>query len=221
MIGFFDIFNTSEDRANTFNMSGPLRNRLLQVNLADPNIQEWTEWAANNKINPDVIVFLNWKQDYLHTFYKNKDAHVFATPRSWANVSKLLESASKESNIKQLVASAVGQGIAIEFCAFQKLNSKFDINEILKKPNLVKDIKEISIKYALISTLVGKYRSSRESLRDIIAVSNQLDAEFGILLARMLKSSSKQFDADFKTLFQTGDKQVKEAIDRIWKFLKD
>ena len=213
--------NRIEDRANVFTMAGPLRDRLLQVTLRKPSVEEWSEWALENGVNKDIVAFLSWKPSYLHTFEKDKDASVFSTPRSWVFASILINNAEKGIDEKQLVSSAIGQGIAIEFTAFRKLNQKVDLNKLLKNPESVKAITEIDMKYILVSALSSKYETSRKELQNIMAVSNFMDAEFGILLARMLRKGNKYFKSDFQKLVRTENKIVTEWINKNYKFLKD
>ena len=146
---------------------------------------------------------------------------MFSTPRSWVFASILINNAEKGIDEKQLVSSAIGQGIAIEFTAFRKLNQKVDLNKLLKNPESVKAITEIDMKYILVSALSSKYETSRKELQNIMAVSNFMDAEFGILLARMLRKGNKYFKSDFQKLVRTENKIVTEWINKNYKFLKD
>ena len=92
-----------------------------------------------------------------------------------------------------LIGSAVGDGIAREFSAFLKLSHKIDLKKILEKPQMVADIKEIDLKYSLLSAIVEKYREDKKVLDKVLAVCNYLEPEFAILQLRYLKSARKEF----------------------------
>lgn len=217
--------NRVEDRANIFAMGAPLRNRLPQVELKKPTLDKWTEWALNNNVERDIVTFLQWKSEYLHTFEKYPDASVFATHRSWGyHVDKMLKNAAKGVNSTMLIASAVGLGIAREFEAFRKLHKKINLSEIIKKPEMVKEIKAVDEKYCLVSALSGLYTEEKRKdnkLKDILPVCNAMDPEFGLLLARFLRNGNKYFVTDFKLLARKDDKTIKTFIEKYWKYLSD
>jgi hypothetical protein len=214
--------NSMDDRANVFAMAGPLKNRLCQVLLKTPGIDEWTEWAAEKKIHPDIIAFLSWKSDYLHTFAKNTDASVFATHRGWGDyVNKLLTHMEKGADEHMLVGCVVGAGISREFLAFRKLHKKLDLNEILKNPKKVREIKEPDIKYCLVSALSSKYTQDSKYLKDVLGVTIEMDAEFGILLGRLMKLGNKSFPTEVQALIRKKDPTAKGFIEKYWKYLTD
>lgn len=210
--------NRAEDRANVFTMAAPLRNRLLQITLRSPGIEEWSDWALENDIDKDIIAFLFWKKSYLNNFQEDKDASVFATPRSWYFTSRLI-GANGKGDIKQLAASAVGEGVAREFQAFKNLNGEVDLLSILDHPDKVRGIDRVDRKYVLVSALSGKYESDRKSLKKVLKVAIAMDPEFGILLARMLKKGNKHFSNDFKILARKKEKVVDAFIKRYAKYL--
>jgi len=211
--------NRAEDRANVFAMAAPLRNRLLQIQLKVPTVEEWTNWALEHEVDVDIVAYLSWKSDHLHTLEKDEDASVFATPRSWYFASRVIKAGGAER--KQLVGSCVGYGIALELEAFKKLHKKIKLSEIIENPKLVREIKAVDVKYVLVSALSSKYMASREMLVPILNVANHMDAEFGILLSRMLKRGNKNFKADFKKLARKEDKIVKAFIEKYYKFISD
>jgi len=61
----FAAGNRLEDRANVFEMSAPLSNRMGHVQLDPPHVKPWTDWAAKHNIDPRVIGYLNFMQGSL------------------------------------------------------------------------------------------------------------------------------------------------------------
>lgn len=184
--------NTASDRANIFDLPAPLANRFIHVELEIPSKEEWKEWALSHDIHGSIISFMELKPSLLYTFSsKNKDKS-FATPRTWEYVNNLLRGTSKLNldDVETLVASAVGEGIAIEYCAFLKLQKEINIDEILANPETVKNIKGIDLKHSLIGALVEKYREKTQNLGDIVKVSLYIEPEFATLLLRNLKGAN-------------------------------
>jgi hypothetical protein len=190
--------NTSEDRANVFELPAPLSNRFLHVELGVPSKEEWTMWAINNNIQGSIISFLELKPSFLYTFDKKKKFKAFATPRTWEYTSRLIEKEKdKDLDYKEiLVSSSVGEGVASEFIAFLKLKEKININEILKKPETVKKITSLDLRYSLLGAIVEKYREDNKVLGQALEVTNYLEAEYAILLLRFLKATRKTFVKD-------------------------
>ncbi len=190
--------NTSQDKANVFDVPAPLLNRFAHLDLKVPSKEEWVEWALNHGVDSSIVSFMEFKPSYLFKFDKKNKDKAFATPRSWEFMSKLIKDNPKLSIEDKhiLIASTIGDGIATEFLAFLKLQSKINIKEILDKPEIVMNIKELDLKYSLLSAIVEKYREDKKTLPKVLEVCNYLEPEFAILLLRFLKSARKDFVND-------------------------
>jgi hypothetical protein len=190
--------NRFEDKANVFEMPSPLANRFIHIELSVPSIESWCNWAFDNQIDSRIIAFLNFKNSRLFSFdSKNKDK-AFATPRTWEYTSKLIKGCDYETNkdiLDTLIASSVGEGIQTEMSAFMKLQRKVKAEDILANPKKVKDIKEIDLKYSLLASIseyYGKHKK-KETIKQILGVVDELEAEFGILLLRLSKGVDTPF----------------------------
>jgi hypothetical protein len=128
--------NRVTDGGVAFRLAMPLANRMLHVE-ALPSLNDWTDWAIDSGIHQDVIGFVMFRPSLLSTFsdaLKSKET-AFATPRSWAMVSTILqvEANNSQETIEKLIAGAVGQGAALEFAAYRKLHEKLpDIDAVLQ-----------------------------------------------------------------------------------------
>ncbi len=54
--------------------------------------------------------------------------------------------------------------MALEYTAFLKLQTKIDLDSILKNPEQIKNITEIDLKYVLIGTIAEKYQKDKKLL---------------------------------------------------------
>ncbi len=190
--------NTTNDRSNVYELNSALLNRFAHLELLPPNKDEWVKWALENEIDTNIISFIEFRPSLLFTFDKNAKSKAFATPRSWDFCSQLIKNAKTDENKFIFASSCVGEGVATELMAFIKLSKKIDINEILAKPEKVKEIKDISLKFSLLGALAEKYRTDKKNLDKVVAVCPHLEAEFGILLLRYLKGTRKEFIADLR-----------------------
>lgn len=191
--------NRMEDRANVFEMSVPLKNRFIHCSLRTPDVESWTDWALSKGIDTRIVSYLQMEGSNLFRFPKpdSKD-HAFPTPRSWMIVSRLIKGLkSGEEEREILIASAVGEAVAIQFTAFLKLQKKINLADLLKNPKKVGLIKDIDLKYSLLSEVCEKYRNEKKILEQATEIAIYLDAEFAIFLLRMLKSMNKS-SGEFK-----------------------
>lgn len=134
-----------DDPDSVQNFSTALANRFSQVNYV-PDFKSWKEWAID-KIDPRILDFLEFNQEYFYTLDDDPENSIFASPRSWEAASKnlalLLQDAEdnkyKVTNkeIVEIIGSDVGLDIATEFSAFLRLLDTFkkeDIKEVLENP---------------------------------------------------------------------------------------
>jgi MoxR-like ATPase len=190
--------NTSEDKANIFELPAPLCNRFLHINLAVPSKDEWVNnYALKNDIHTSIIAFLELFPSYIFKFdRKNKDK-AFSTPRTLEFLSRLLREADNQKmDLEEkeiLISSAVGDGFAKEFIAFLRLQKSININELLENPQKVKEITAIDLKLSLLSAITEKYRTDnkKDMLEKILFICDNLDSEYSILLLRYLRGIGK------------------------------
>lgn len=200
--------NRIEDKCSVFEMSSALCNRFLHTTLSNPSVEDWTKWAVEQNIDGRIISFLNWKPTSFNRADEKGKDKAFATPRSWAFCSRLIDGRTDNSIVNRLVSSAVGEGTALEFTAFLKLQTKIDFDSILKNPKQIRKIDEIDLKYVLIGTIAEKYRKDKNLLEKILPCCEFLEPEFAILLLRFLKAYHPEH---FKKIMLTkGQKILKE-----------
>lgn len=187
--------NTSDDRANIFDLPAPLANRFIHIELEIPTKEEWNEWALKNNIHGSITSFLELKPSFLYTFSRKAKDKSFATPRTWEYVNRLLRGAEKVNleEVETLVAAAVGEGIATEYCAFLRLQKQINLAEILDNPESAKNIKGIDLRHSLIGALVEKYREQPKLIGKIMEVSLHIEPEFATLLLRNMKGANMDY----------------------------
>ena len=149
--------NRETDRGVTYRMPAPLANRFRHVNM-EVNFEDWSQWAMNNNVHPDVVGYLSFSKGDLFDFDPKSSSQSFATPRSWTFVSEMIGADGFESadafEQKAEIAGAIGEGMAIKFVEHRKIASKLPnpeqiIDASVKKLDN-KLSKEISAKYSLV-----------------------------------------------------------------------
>ena len=145
--------NREADKGVTYRMPAPLANRFIHLELA-VSFDDWFNWAVANNEHTDVVGYLTFAKKDLYDFDPRSSSRSFATPRSWSFVSELLEDELDENTTTDLVAGAVGEGLAVKFMAHRKVASSMpNPSDILA--GKVKELKtrEISAMYSLTVSL--------------------------------------------------------------------
>ena len=143
--------NRDSDKGVTYRMPMPLANRFLHLEMR-ADFTSWQQWAVNKGIHKDVVGYLSFAKNDLYEFDSKSSSRSFATPRSWCFVSDLLDAEDEMDTDTQfnLIAGAVGEGLAVKFAAHRKVAGRMPSpSDILS--GKVKDlaVKEISAMYAL------------------------------------------------------------------------
>lgn len=143
--------NRDSDKGVTYRMPMPLANRFIHLEMR-PDFTSWQTWAVNHNIHKDVVGYLSFAKQDLYDFDSKSSSRAFATPRSWCFVSDLLndEDSMDADTQFNLVAGAVGEGLAVKFSAHRKIAGRMpEPSDILS--GKVKDlsVKEISAMYSL------------------------------------------------------------------------
>ncbi len=155
--------NREGDRGVTYRMPAPLANRFLHLEMK-VDFDDFQEWATMNRIHPEVVGYVSFSKQDLYDFDPKSPSKAFATPRSWVFVSELLDDEDSDTEtLHNLIAGAVGDGLAVKFMAHRKIASKLPkADDILD--GKVKDlqIKEVSAMYSLTTSLCYELKDRAE-----------------------------------------------------------
>ena len=82
--------NRETDRGVTYRMPKSLANRFRHINM-EVNFEDWSYWATDNKVHPDVIGYPTYSKADLFDFDpKTFKSISLLLPRSWNYVSEIL-----------------------------------------------------------------------------------------------------------------------------------
>jgi hypothetical protein len=146
--------NRETDKGVTYRMPAPLANRFLHLELRT-DFEDWQEWAVTNKVHDQVVGYVGFAKQDLYDFDPKSSSRSFATPRSWNFVSDLLKDDDlDEGTLTDLIAGAVGEGLAVKFMAHRKIAKQMpNPSDILAGKVTEVSIKEISAMYSLSISL--------------------------------------------------------------------
>jgi hypothetical protein len=178
--------NREADKGVTYRMPAPLANRFIHLELA-VNFDDWFQWSVTNNINTDVVGYLTFAKKDLYDFDPKSLSRSFATPRSWSFVSELLDDDLDEATTTDLVAGAVGEGLAVKFMAHRKVAGMMpNPSDILSGKVKEMKSKEISAMYSLTVSLCYELKEA----------SDKNDKKFDDKVNNFLRFSMDNFDTE-------------------------
>ncbi len=179
--------NRLTDSAAVYQMPSPVRNRLAHYEL-QADLDDWCEWAIQNKLDDSLISFMRYRPGLLYSF--DADQYSFPTPRSWALVDKKLKVNSSEDTVFYGVSALVGDGPAGEYVAFRKIAHALpDIDMLIEKPEKYKHTKDMAISYALTGALAS--RACKDKIDNIMKIGNKLETEYQVVLVKQCVQHDK------------------------------
>jgi len=153
--------NRESDKGVTYRMPAPLANRFLHLEMR-PDFEAWQGWAVENKIHKDVVGYISFAKQDLFDFDPRSSSRSFATPRTWTFVSEFLQDDdATTSELTDLIAGLVGEGLAVKFMAHRKVAGQMPKPEDILSGK-VKELKtkEVSAMYSLTVSLCYELQDS-------------------------------------------------------------
>ena len=146
--------NRESDKGVTYRMPTPLANRFVHLEVRT-DYDSWNEWAVKNRVHKDVVGYIGFAKNDLMDFNPRSSSRAFATPRSWSFVSEFLyDEDATDSELADLIAGTIGDGLAIKFMAHRKVSGQMpNPSEILTGKVTELKIKETSAMYSLTTSM--------------------------------------------------------------------
>lgn len=175
--------NKDTDKAVTNRMPSALANRFVHVTL-EVDFDDWQEWALTNRVHKDVVGYLTFQKQDLHSFDPQNASRAFPTPRSWYFTSELLSDSAPDGSLvdtnlpedilADLVVGCVGEGPGAKFMTYRKQAANLpNPSDILS--GKVKDLKEknVGIMYALTTGLCYELQDIAKKAQEANAGSDK------------------------------------------------
>jgi len=210
--------NLETDRSNVQDMVPPLKDRLCEFELIPPSNREWIKWALSVGINAKIIAYHTWKGDMLRKI-NYKDGQKFTSERGWQRIDAIMN--LPISDIELIAGTLIGEGVAVEFVDFLKLQDKVNLDEIVRNPEKIRTVTDVGQKYFVISGLSEKYAQDGMTFEQLFAISVVLeDSKSGDFTALLWRFCSKLSKAKFRKDFTT--KELKHSLrDKFYRYLTD
>jgi hypothetical protein len=169
--------NRQSDRAGSNRVLSHVRDRETVFEL-ETHLDDWTAWAVDHQVRPEVLGFIRFRPNLLHDFDPQRDVN--ASPRSWVEgVSQIMGVVPHEAEYEAF-KGAVGEGAAAEFVGFLRIHRKLpDPDKVLANPSVATVPDEKITLYALCSSLA--HRATVKNVNNFVEYITRLPGEFSVL----------------------------------------
>jgi len=164
-------------------MLEPFKSRFTTIVELIPDIEAWTQWALNEGLPTELIAFIRFRPHMLHDFKPSPDLNNSPSPRTVANVGKLMKIGLPPELEYSVFSGAAGEGFAAEFMGFLKICRRLpNPDTILMNPEKADVPTDPATLYALCGALSRK--ASDANIERLVTYTNRLPAEFSVLTMR-------------------------------------
>jgi len=186
-VTFMAATNRRTDRAGVSGILEPVKSRFTTIVELEPNLDDWSQWALDNDVPVELIAFLRFRADLLNDFKPSADLTNSPSPRTWANVGKLLKLGLSSDLEYTAIAGAVGEGAAAELMGFLRLYRELpNIDGILLDPDSEPLPDQPAAMYATVTGLGARVTEENGSrvLRYAERLMESGQGEFAVVLVR-------------------------------------
>lgn len=171
--------NRTEDKSGANRITSKLANRTRRFDFQE-NIDDWTEWALDNGVDPVLIQFLRFRPGLLSDFDANRFAN--PTPRSWERVNLIPESLDAGLFFDN-VSGEVGEGAAAEYTGFRRIYLSLpNVDSILLDPKGSDIPRDPATLYALTGALARK--STKDNFDRVSTYLSRMSPEFNVMATK-------------------------------------
>jgi len=181
LVTFLAATNRRSDKAGVTGILEPVKSRFASILNLEPDLNDWTAWALNNRIPTELIAFLRFRPELLHNFKPSTDMVNSPSPRTWHNVAKLILARPPVNLEFELFSGAVGETAATEFLAFLKIFRTLpNPDMVLMAPETADLPSDICTLYALCGALAQ--RAGENNFSNLVTYAKRLSPEFSVML---------------------------------------
>ncbi len=188
--------NQEDDNCFSAPLGAALANRMLHAEV-EHDIDVWIRWAYENKIEEDIIGYLQFEPINL---YDNNGNNAFPSPRSWAMASKMIAGIENDSLIRTFITSAVGEGVANQFTAWSKVYKQVDTEAIVTRgiiPEMKVSDPGFNYAVAMAVAIYARKRGTKKYHNNIVKFLEMIGSDLQVVFFRQLEQETMvQFSKD-------------------------
>lgn len=185
--------NRAIDRAIANKMGSALKNRFVHSEMAVDN-DEWLKWGAKNGIHPSILGYIRYRPQGLNDLAGNGsegkkrmeaalEGNAFATPRSWAFASDIINAQPHPDVEYAMLAGTIGEANVADYVAFLRVYRDLpDLDDVIKNPTKHEVPTDPKIRYAISSGL--SHKATAENFENVMKFMCKMPKEFQVLVVK-------------------------------------
>lgn len=159
-------------------MSEALANRFVHL-TAEADLDDWTKWAVGADLRPELIAFMRFRPELLHSYDTTSTEKAYPSPRSWEFVGQIMAKGPPTSIEHQLYAGTVGSGPAAELIGFLDVfRNLSSIDAILSNPKKGKVPDAPGALFAIAAALARK--ATEDNFDKVMTYCDRIPREWAI-----------------------------------------
>lgn len=201
--------NKATDGCHTEELSAAMISRTAFFEVTVDS-KEWAEFASSVQADPRIIALINWQPKFLYTFNPDAIDPVYACPRTWMAVNKLIKERTLSSKDVGLLSPLIGEGVAREFIAFAQIYQGLpNISTIVQNPTEVNVPDQLDLRWATLTSIASK--ATHENIEPLLKYVNRFPGELRIVCMRQLIKRDPSF-LDLKVIDKWFDENAAELL---------
>lgn len=190
--------NYMEDKAATFSMPSPMKNRVRHLHVK-PDLDSWLRYAVDEELHENVVAFMRFKGEQALYSTPGNGEMAFATPRSWEFVSELEKEAEYCGytdkklllHLNMGIAGEVGSAATTEYMAFRQYIEKIPSPEETIVHGQVFQHSDPSLMHAHMVSVLGRAERmrgdlTREMRKNVVNMILELPSDMAYVAIKIL-----------------------------------
>ena len=181
-VSFVAATNRPEDLAGVQSILEPVKSRFILVDL-QVDVDDFCRWALDkgNSIPPEVVAFIRFRPELLHSFTPSREIKNSPCPRAVAKCGSIMTAGYPEETWFEMFGGCCGEGFSTEFIAFLKIfRSLPDPKYAIAHPNKVDIPDDPATLYAFTGAVAAQ--ATDRNFNGIVILANRLPDEFNVRL---------------------------------------
>jgi len=179
-VTFVATTNRRTDRAGVGGLLEPVKSRFATIVDLEPDVDDWVRWALTAGVPTELIAYIRFRPEMLHKFAPTADLVNTPSPRTVANVGRLMGMGIPAELEFEVFSGAAGSAFASELVGFLQIFRNLpNPDMILLNPDAAEVPGDPATLYALCGALVR--RANDNTIDRLVKYFNRMPAEFSVV----------------------------------------
>ena len=191
-VTFIAAANRRQDKAGAAGMLEPFKSRFTTIIQLEVNHEDWVKWALSEGLPIELISYIRFRPAMLHDFKPSADLVNTPSPRTVANIGKVLAMNLPPALQFEVFTGTAGEAFSAEFTGFLRIwKTITPPDAIILNPDAANVPTTPDALFATCGALARK--ASATTADRIVKYARRLPVEFQVMLIRDCQHFEPQF----------------------------